>query len=114
MLDILVELGHINDPLRDMMRYEEGRPHPLPLLVKLLTEATKMLGAAESKAAEDAAAAKLQAEAKAARLRFEQQAAHHVLALLRQPKTVGPAVVFHEPAFDQPLCAELIENGHEA
>ena len=41
---------YINDPLRDMKRHEQGRPHPFPLIVTLITEAAKMLGAAEAEA----------------------------------------------------------------
>jgi len=44
---------YINEPLRDMERYAKGIPHPLPLTVMLITEATKMLGAAEAKLLSD-------------------------------------------------------------
>lgn len=39
---------HINDPLRDMERRNAGKPHPLPLIVSLIEEACKKLGAAEA------------------------------------------------------------------
>ncbi|EOD25033.1 hypothetical protein EMIHUDRAFT_237988 [Emiliania huxleyi CCMP1516] len=40
--------AHINDPLRDMERRKAGKPHPLPMIVTLVEEACKKLGAAEA------------------------------------------------------------------
>ena len=44
-----VAFKNINDPLRDMDRHERGEAHPLPLIVTLIADAAKKLGAAEAK-----------------------------------------------------------------